>query len=972
MVAATALLYYYYETQQSQIRQQIENELVAIANLKADQTINWRKERLGDADTISNNAFIIPDIRRFLEGSVEPKTKSRILKWMRSFKRSDQYLNILLFDTRGNVRLAVNDKPYIPGKNIKRLIPQAIKTKTAVFSDIHLSRGIGRLHQDLVAPLISDETPNAVCVGVIVLQINTDDFIYPLLRTWPSSSQKTAETMIIWSEGDEVVMLNKSSYENLQPMRSPLENPSAFASFAINENEDFFNGADYRGVNVLAAMKVVKESPWRIVAKVNADEIFAPIRELGWIMTLLLIGLALMSGGSIALIWRNQSAMYYRAQYESELKRVALLRHYEPLTRHANDSIILFDADGSIIEANERSSSMLGYRIEELLHMNVRTIGTTCALLDMDELGKKLNVSEEKGIVFESEYLRKDGTVLPVEVSLRAFEIEGRTFFQTIIRDITERKKSELRISAVNALLKLFMKKTSRQEYLAAVINLMRLWSGCSSAGIRLLDRNGCIPYESHQGFSHEFMDSENWLSLTEHQCACVRVMLGKPQKIDSRFINQHGSFRTDDLINTLVNDLSGRESGQFRNGCFGEGFRSLAIVPVRHQDKVVAAIHLADERPGIVTSEILELIEALSPLIGEAIFRFATEEALKLSEEHYRSLIESSSDCIYQLTLDGDYLSMNSKMSVFLGNADSSVFIGREFVEQVAGNNEIVLMAINMASGGDITSVRYKSSLKPGRGIWWDAVLSPVRDSEGNIVSILGISRDITDRIEAEDELRSSHAELRSLSAHLQSITEEERTRIAREVHDELGQVLTALKIDIAWLAKRLPPDHPELLDKSTVMMKLIDNVIQSVKRICTELRPTLLDHLGISAAIEWQAEEFRKRTGLKCELNLYSTSANKQVSMVLFRVLQETFTNIVRHAEATKVRVMLKEEDGIIVFKITDNGKGISREQMRKPQSFGLLGMRERVHSIGGKFSIRGLRGSGTSIKVTVPSGK
>jgi PAS domain S-box-containing protein len=948
----------------------MENELVAIANLKADQIVNWRKERLGDAATIINNSFIVADINNFLISGGAPKLRTRILKWMKSFKRNEQYDNILLLDTKGDLRLSVEPNKSDAVPELKKLVSEAIRNKSVGFSNLYLTEPAGEVRQSIIVPLISESGPMTAPVAVIVLQINPDDFLYPMINRWPTPST-TAETMLYLREGDTMALFNSRHIGRELSIPGLEINLSLLSALTSDKENRVFSGPDYRGVNVLAAMKSIEGSPWYILAKVDADEIFTPIRELGWRLSLLFIGLILTSAVSIALIWRNQSASYYRAQYESELNRVALLRHYEPLTKHAHDSILLFDGDGNIIEANERSSSMLGYPLEELLHMNVRTIGTTCALLDMDELGKKLNMSEEKGLVFESDYLRKDGAVLPVEVSLRAFEIEGRHFFQTIIRDITERKKSELRISGMNALLKLFMKKTSRTEYLAAVINLFRLWSGCRSAGIRMLDRNGCIQYESHQGFSSAFIDSETWLSVLEHQCICVRVVLGRPDSHDFKYISPHGSFRCDDL-KLFLGSLPEEERGRYRGACLSEGISSIAIVPIRYQDKIIGAIQMADEKPGVISAESLELIETLSPLIGEAIFRFATEEALKLSEEHYRSLIESSSDCIYQLTLDGDYLSMNSKMSVFLGNPDSSVFTGRQFVEQVAGNNEAVLMAIGMAAGGDITSVRYKSAVRPGKAIWWDAVLSPVKDSEGNIISILGISRDITDRMEAEDELKLSHMQLRNLSAHLQSITEEERTKIAREVHDELGQVLTALKIDTSWLARRLPPDHPELVDKAEVMLKLIDNVIQSVKRICTELRPTLLDHLGISAAIEWQAEEFRKRTGLKCELNLYSTSANKQVSTVLFRVFQEAFTNITRHAEATKVRVLLRKDEGNIILKITDDGKGVTREQLRKPQSFGLLGMRERVHSIGGTFNIRGLRGGGTSVKVTVPSGK
>lgn len=837
MVAAIALGYYYYETQKSQITQQIENELVGIANLKADQIVNWRKERLGDAATILNNAFMVPDIRRFLAGGAKPEIRARILRWMQSFKINEQYENILLIDTRGNLRLSAGPENRGIGPDAMKLVSEAIETGMIGFSDLYIGKLTGEIRLGLVVPIMATEGNKDVPVGAILLRINPDDFLYPLLKRWHTASA-TAETMLVRREGNEVVFLNNHKKGAALTLRLPIDMPGLPAALAARGEEGIFEEIDYRGVKALAATKSIQESSWHIVAKVDADEIYTPMRELGWRMTILILGFILASGGSIALIWRNQSARYYRAQYESELNRVALLRHYEPLTRHANDSILLFDADGNILEANERSVSMLGYSLEELLHMNVRTIGTTCALLDMDELGKKLSMSEEKGVVFESEYLRKDGTIFPVEVSLKAFEIENRTFFQTIIRDITERKKGEQRINAMNALLDLFMKKTSRQEYLESVVNLLRSWIGCRIAGIRMLDRNGYFQYESYVGLGRGFLDSENCLSVKDDPCLCMRVVLNKPDVRDVGYMTHHGSFRCDNL-GAYLDSIPEEKRNLFRGRCVSEGLKAMAVVPIIYQDNIHGIIQLADDKAGMVSAESLVLIEAMSPLIGEAIFRFATEEALKLSEEHYRSLIESSSDCIYQLTLDGDYLSMNSKMSAYLGDSGSYGFIGRQFVEQVAGNNEAVLMAIGMAAGGDTTSVRYRSIVRPGKDIWWDAVLSPVKDIDGNIISMLGISRDITDRMKAEDELKSSHAQLRRLSAHLQSITEEERTRIAREVHDELGQVLTALKMDTVWLAKRLPSGQQDLVDKAAVMMKLIDNVIQSVKRICTELRP-------------------------------------------------------------------------------------------------------------------------------------
>ena len=967
VLVATAIGYYYYENQKSQIRQRIENELAAIANLKADQIIYWRKERFGDAETIIHNSFIVPEIRRFLNGSSDPEATNRLIVWMRSFKNSYQYENIILIDREGNSRLSAGREKHGLGPDAIRLAREALETGKIRFSDLYVSRVTDSMRQSLAVPIISLVGNKADPVGVLLMRINPDDFLYPLLNRWPTPS-RTAETMLVRRKGSEVVFLNHQRGA-APPISLPIDTTLLPAAAAARGEERIIEGIDYRGVQVLAATRSIQGSPWHIVAKVDMDEIFAPISELAWRMAILLVVLIGASGASIALIWHNQTARYYRAQYESELNRVALLRHYEPLTRHANDSILLFGSDGNILEANEKSCLTLGYPLEEMLHMNVRTIGTACALFDMDDLGKKLTMSEEKGVVFESEYMRKDGSKLPVEVSLRAFDVENRLFFQAIIRDVTERKEIERRINAMNALLNRFMKKTSRQDYLASVVNLLRAWAGSRCAGIRMLDGQGNIQYESHVGFGADFLDSENRLSAGHHQCTCIRVVLGTPDEHEAECTSRHGSFVCNDL-EAFLGRLTEEGRKRYRGICYHEGFRSLAVIPIRYQDEIFGVIHLADERAGVIAAKSVELIESMSPLIGEAICRFATEEALRLSEDHYRSLIESSADCIYQLNLAGEYLSMNTKMGAFLGEAVAGSFAGKPFAGQVAGRAETVLLAIQRSAQGETSSVRFRSLDRQGKEVWWDAVLSPVCDLDGRVISILGISRDVTDRIKAEVELRNSHAQLRRLSAHLQSITEEERTKIAREVHDELGQVLTALKMDTVWLAKKLPPGHDELLGKSDSMLKLIDSVIQSVKRICTELRPTLLDHLGISAAIEWQTEEFRKRTAIECDLHLYGISADKQVGTVLFRVLQEALTNIARHAQATKIKVMLRQEGGNVIMKITDNGKGIKKEQIRKTQSFGLLGMRERVHSLGGVFTIRGFRGGGTSIKVTVPA--
>lgn len=228
-----------------------------------------------------------------------------------------------------------------------------------------------------------------------------------------------------------------------------------------------------------------------------------------------------------------------------------------------------------------------------------------------------------------------------------------------------------------------------------------------------------------------------------------------------------------------------------------------------------------------------------------------------------------------------------------------------------------------------------------------------------------------IAERKGAEEELRKSREQLRDLAGHLQSIREEERRLIAREIHDELGQAMTALKMDLHWLAKRLPTDQQSMFDKIESMSKLIDKTVKCVQRICAELRPSLLDDLGLSAAIEWQAEEWQQRTGIKCDVtsNPKEMIFNQDLSTAIFRIFQETLTNVARHANASRVVVSFEQKAGQLEVKMTDNGKGITQKEISDPKSFGLIGMRERAHYWGGSVIIRGIRNKGTTVTLSVP---
>jgi PAS domain S-box-containing protein len=229
----------------------------------------------------------------------------------------------------------------------------------------------------------------------------------------------------------------------------------------------------------------------------------------------------------------------------------------------------------------------------------------------------------------------------------------------------------------------------------------------------------------------------------------------------------------------------------------------------------------------------------------------------------------------------------------------------------------------------------------------------------------------DISDRKETEKQLLTSREQLRELSQFLESVREEERTKMAREIHDELGQSLTTLKFDLAWLTKQCPKELDRVSERTRSMGEVIDGAIQTVKRLSAELRPGILDDLGLADALQWQTRDFSTRTGIKAKFitNCEEIPLDGERSTALFRICQEALTNVVRHARATRVTVSLKKTRHWIVLQVSDNGIGIEESQILDPRAFGLMGMRERASFFGGEAKIGSIPGKGTSVVANIP---
>mgnify|MGYP001595259721 CR=1 FL=1 len=352
---------------------------------------------------------------------------------------------------------------------------------------------------------------------------------------------------------------------------------------------------------------------------------------------------------------------------------------------------------------------------------------------------------------------------------------------------------------------------------------------------------------------------------------------------------------------------------------------------------------------------------------------RRRAEEAVTRALTEVDQVFETAADGMRIVGKDYRVLRANDTFAQMIGLPKNQI-IGRKCHEVFWGEMcDSSGCPLTRVLGGD-EYVEYDSDkFRPdGTSIPCIVSATPFNRPDGTVVGIVEDFKDISERKRAERDLKESGERLRELTAHLQSIREEERSRIAREIHDELGQVLTALSLDVRWLHKRLPKEREELQAKTRSMGELISTTVNSVSRICSELRPAILDDVGLSAAIEWQAGEFTSRTGIVCNIQTepLEIKLSEELSVAIFRIFQETLTNIVRHARASEVEVELQLKPSEFLMRVSDDGVGMDAAEPQKVNSFGLLGVKERVRGFGGELTFcRGKKG-GACLDVVIPA--
>ncbi len=564
------------------------------------------------------------------------------------------------------------------------------------------------------------------------------------------------------------------------------------------------------------------------------------------------------------------------------------------------------------VYVNPAYCKLLGYAgIEELLG---KSLEETVAPPDREIVRERYErriAGEEVPPNYELRLLRKDGSVIWAEVAVQLRQFRGRPAIQAASHNITERKLTE------QALRESEMRYRDLFEHSALPMSRTSLTGKIVAANKR---------YEDLTGYSR----NELLYKMT--------------------------------IADLVAPELAGSVMATHRAHLATGAPESYETVIVTKEGERITVAITARLIPG--TNEDIAIIQNITK-------RRKAEQALRESEERYRATFENTGTAMAIVEEDTTISLANGKFAALSGYSREEIEGKMKWTDFVvpADLDRMLAYHYERRKPGGEAPKQYEFRFVARDGSIKEILLNidMIPLTSKSVCSLL----DITERKRAEKKLEESRQQMRDLSGRVLSAQEEERTRISREIHDELAQALTALRYDLTSLRKRFAGREDAPAQKLKEMDDRISETIKTVQRISTELRPGMLDDLGLVSAVEWYLNDFQERTKIKCDLKIQPEdfALDAERSTAVFRILQEALTNVARHAEATEVRVRLEKEQGTLLLEVRDNGRGITAEQASSGKSLGLIGMRERARLWQGSVRIEGMMGKGTTVAVEMP---
>ena len=641
----------------------------------------------------------------------------------------------------------------------------------------------------------------------------------------------------------------------------------------------------------------------------------------------------------------------------------------------ALDAIISIDEAGLITFWNPQAEQTFGWSAEEITGKSLTDTIIPPQYREMHQKGMELYRQTGKGPVLnkiiEISAVNRSGAEFPIELTIIPVRYNGSVSFSAFIRDISLRKKAEEKILKANRLYffisqvnQMIVRTTNQETLFKEACRIAVELGKFSLAWIGLVDEatESVVPVV-YAGEENKYLSEIKPISIKD---------IPEGHGPTGQAI-RNGQYY-------ICNDIEADPAmDPWKDAALSRGYRSSMSLPIIKSGKVVGAFSFYAPVKNFFDDSEIALLEEATGDVAFALEVFEKEEMRRKaeqgiveSERRYHTLAEVSPVGIFHTDAAGSTTYVNPRWCQISGITYEKA-MGNGWFEAVHPDDRDMLRRNwEEATRHQQVSVSEYRFVRPnGSTAWVIGQAIPERDADGAIVGYVGTTTDITDRKLAEKEMEESSQKLRQLTTHLLNIREEERKRIGREIHDELGQQLTAIKMDISWIAKKTDPSQEAFKTKLQNVIALLDGGNQSIRRILNELRPVILDDYGLLEALRWQAQQFTANTHIPVAMTASESDMKipEEISTCIFRVFQEALTNITRYAKATQVKVSLDIDSDSVLMNIEDNGLGFDTELTKTKKSFGILGMKERVASLNGRFDLSSVPGNGTRISIHIP---
>jgi two-component system sensor histidine kinase/response regulator len=972
--------YRYYRAQRANLESGVQSQLSAIADLKVQRVLAWRDERIADAQVLAANPL--------LEMPPTAENDARLREWMEVFRAHAGYDRVALVDGAGHAHLTAANGFAPSGDWLPTLVEAAVRSGQTFLSDLHAEPG-GSTFIDVVAPVSRPVTRN---ISAVLLRADASESFFPLIQSWPTPS-RTAESLLVRVEGNQVRFLHPLRYQKEAGRRSAM--PLAARPFAAGSvgTPDIGYGLDYRGIPVIAAVRPVPRTSWNLVAKTDAAEVYAPLRQQSRLAALvvgLLLGACLATFG---FFWHIQQTRAYKRQLAADLERQALAERYARLSRYINDVVLLLDGGGRILEANDRAVATYGYALEELLRLSAQDL-----LAAGDEENFNLHwqrLSEEASAISELCHRRKDGSRFAVEVSSRAFVVDGRAYRHSVIRDITDRRRAE--------------------QALRRATRAVRVLSASNHAVIRSGDEDRllsdiCAAITETGGYPLAWVGfAESDLRKPVRVAASAGCHVEYVQSLDITWDESPtGSGPVGTAVRTgaaaVSNDLAADPGfAPWRERAALFGFRAVLSLPLRCEEAVIGALSIYAFEPDAFHSEEMQLLEELATDLSYGLTarrqrqqQAKVEMALLQSAAEFGTLFDAANDAIFIVDGAARFLEANQVACQRLGYARGELLqmtvpqiepprcaadLDRRWAELME-NGEALVETVHLRKDGSEFPVEISSRLFLYR----------------QRPAVLAVARDISERKRAEAEAQARALELERAKTEAENANRaksEFLANMSHEIRTPMNGITgtTGLLLDTPLTGEQR--DYAETIRKcSTALLAIVNDILDlsKIEAGKMSLEPGAFDLIACLA----DTGDFCAAQALAKGIE-YNFVAETQSCWVwgdvgrIRQIVLNLLSNAIKFTDSGRVTLRVTGspcEEGRRLFQVAveDTGIGIAAEQLpllfrkfsqvdsslmkkREGAGLGLAISRELAELMGGSLAVASEPGKGSTFLLTVP---